>query len=1528
MRTRVRVFCDGVIEAGWLAAVIIVPLFFNIYSNRVFEPDKLSLLRSIALVMGVAWLIRVVEDWRVQRVEGAEETRGPSLWQRAKETPLVLPTLVLVLVYLVSTATSVSWKVALWGSYQRLQGTYTTLSYIVIFFLALQGLRSQRQFNRLVTVMILTSFPIALYGLIQHFGMDPLPWGGDVSRRVASNMGNAIFVAAYLIMVVPLTLSRLVENWKAAIGEFDGRDVALGVIAFVLLVAALLSGMLLRTAEGMLWVRWVALLVGVGLQVPVYLLSPAEHRPRVLTISLPLTFAFLVGFSWILELLFPPSEPDYFWLGLLASVVFVLAMTAFAYYLRKPVSRLLLLAGYFVILVAQFVTIFYTQSRGPLLGLLGGVFSYLVLLGLVKRRIWVPWLMSGAAVVVIAFLVVFNTVETPLMEKLRQTPYVGRLGKVLQTETGTGKVRVLIWEGAAQMISWHEALAYPGEEDEVDALNAVRPLIGYGPESMYVAYNRFYPPELAHYEKRNASPDRSHNETFDALVTTGGLGFLAYMLLFMGIFYYGFKWLGLIYKPWHRPAFGGLWIGGSIAGAVGAWIWRGPAYLGVGIPMGVMLGVAVYAFVALLQATRDREGQQTAEVRYSLWTLALLSAMVAHFIEIQFGIAIAATRTYFWALAAMMVAVGTRLAMQPTEVTLESLGETVPIEEQKPAPRRRRRGAAPRSAPPARSPSRDWQASLMILSVMSILILSTMLFNSITIQPDNPGLLPTIWKSLSQSKGQPLPVMLVLLLATWAMIGLIGLGNLATQKEAAGREPGDWVVAGGIFLVICLGGALVFALLHAVRLKPVTITTADASNPMANTITFYYAFVFVIMLCLGLVLAFLPSSSRPQRRWRWTGELGDIGVIALAVILPLLAGILIFATNITIVRADIFYKQGLSSEKAGQWDGAIYFYDKAVELAKEQDFYYLFLGRAYLERGKSSPAQERDLWFDESEKALLTAREVAPLNTDHSRNLSKLYLSWGSLNQGQQRTALLDNALAYSTDAVNLSPHTADVWNERAQIYLTLGDYEQALKMYEKSLDLDREYVQTYMFLGELYRSQGEQDRAVEILQQAIEANPSAVQAHTRLGQVYIEQKEWEKALETYQQAIEVAPRSVEAYSGMGYVYTQLGNLEAALQAYARATELKPRDFNNRKNLAIIYQQLGQLDNAIREATEAYELAPANQKAAMEALLVQLGQPTSASSPESTQEIQGLLAQGSTQMQAEDWAAAERTYRQVLELDTANPLAHSALAYVYAKQGRLEEAISENLAVLDLIPNDYNSLKNLAILYQQEGAIARAMAATEQALPVAPENEKAALETYLEQLQQLQGASPSAPGSGQRAGDLTPAERNGMYNAPPPMAIDPNKTYRATIVTQKGNIVLELYADRAPNTINNFVFLAREGFYDNSTFHRVIPGFMAQGGDPTGTGRGGPGYAFADEFDPTLRHDGPGMVSMANSGPNTNGSQFFITYEATPWLDDRHTVFGNVVQGMDVLGALGPRDPQENPDYQGDTVLTIVIQEE
>ena len=156
-----------------------------------------------------------------------------------------------------------------------------------------------------------------------------------------------------------------------------------------------------------------------------------------------------------------------------------------------------------------------------------------------------------------------------------------------------------------------------------------------------------------------------------------------------------------------------------------------------------------------------------------------------------------------------------------------------------------------------------------------------------------------------------------------------------------------------------------------------------------------------------------------------------------------------------------------------------------------------------------------------------------------------------------------------------------------------------------------------------------------------------------------------------------------------------------------------------------------------------------------------------------------------------------------------------------------------------------------------------------------------------------------------------------QWNSPPPLGIDVSRTYKGTIETERGTIQLELYARHAPQTVNNFIFLAREGFYDGVAFHRVIADFVIQGGDPTGSGRGGPGYKFADETKGNpLKHE-TGSLSMANAGPDTNGSQFFIAHSPQPHLDGKHTVFGKVVAGQEVVNAI----------RQGDRMLRVVIEE-
>src|SRR5215216_5464359 len=167
-----------------------------------------------------------------------------------------------------------------------------------------------------------------------------------------------------------------------------------------------------------------------------------------------------------------------------------------------------------------------------------------------------------------------------------------------------------------------------------------------------------------------------------------------------------------------------------------------------------------------------------------------------------------------------------------------------------------------------------------------------------------------------------------------------------------------------------------------------------------------------------------------------------------------------------------------------------------------------------------------------------------------------------------------------------------------------------------------------------------------------------------------------------------------------------------------------------------------------------------------------------------------------------------------------------------------------------------------------------------------------------------------------------------QYDAYPPMTIDPSKQYLATFKLAKGGeFVVQLFPDKAPKTVNSFVFLARQGFYDGVTFHRVLEGFMAQGGDPTGTGSGGPGYQFKNE-DSDLTFDKAGVVAMANAGRDTNGSQFFITFGPAPQLNGDYTIFGQVIEGMDVVNAITRRDPDQSPTFEGDAIESVMITEE
>ncbi|MFQ5569871.1 MAG: O-antigen ligase family protein [Rhodothermales bacterium] len=282
MTTRLSLFCNRIIEAGWLAALVVVPLYFNPFSSRVFEPDKIALLRSIAVIMGWAWVIKAGETWRMRGKwkRGAEQAADPpprSPGHRLALNPIVWSVVLLLACYVLATAFSILPHISLWGYFGRLQGLYTTGAYLVFFFSVLALLRAHEQAQRLITTVILVSIPMALYGILQHFGGDPLNWDRPVAERVQATMGNPVFLAAALSMAVPLTLYRLAETGRdrRAFLRLGGYLLVLGLQGACLLftqsrgpvlglAVGLLFGGLIWTLTQHRW-RWAKSIIGLSI---------------------------------------------------------------------------------------------------------------------------------------------------------------------------------------------------------------------------------------------------------------------------------------------------------------------------------------------------------------------------------------------------------------------------------------------------------------------------------------------------------------------------------------------------------------------------------------------------------------------------------------------------------------------------------------------------------------------------------------------------------------------------------------------------------------------------------------------------------------------------------------------------------------------------------------------------------------------------------------------------------------------------------------------------------------------------------------------------------------------------------------------------------------------------------------------------------------------------------------------------------------------------------------------------------------
>lgn len=1230
--TRLSALLDGILEVGWLAAIVIAPLFFNTSSNRVFEPDKLSVVRSIAFVMAAAWLLRLVEEWAGRRRESGQAS---PLLRIGWRTPMVLPTLFTAVVYLVSAAFSVSRFVSFFGSYVRLQGTFTTLSYAVIFLIILDRMRTPAQVDRFITTLILNSLPIALYGFVQHSGRDPLPWLGDVTQRVASNMGNPIFVAAYMIMVVPPTLARIVDSFRSILTDAHAGTLdVLRAAAYIFSLLVQLISIWYSGSRGPL----MGLVVGLSVWglLGLLALQRAAQREQPFDLKeiwrdLGLGAAFALGslaaagavavvFYFVSGVIAPPGSGLSKWVAAIAAVVALLAVWM----------------------------AFIVNRRG-------------------WRWLWISALMF--AVLFVAGFLAINLVQ-PVREWSRQQPWLGRLEDVLQHESGTGMVRSLMWGQMLELILPHDPLEYPPtiEDDPLasaedlewraDPFNALRPLVGYGPETTFVAANRFYPPLLGQYESRGASPDRAHNETLDSLVITGLLGFVAYLWLFGSLFAFGLRWLGFVSGGRWRVLLVVLLAAGSVVATAATTASLGAHFFGLAVPAGMVGGLLVYLLVRAFSLYWEAEPGPEPHPHLIL-LMAVTSAFAAHFIEIQFGIAVAATRTTFWAMMGVLVLLGLRWIADEEPVASEPV--VAPS-----AGRRRRRRAATASGRTQPTPSAlpAWLWPALGAALVGALILGTLFYDFVINREwlDDP--LRVLWRSLTvdttgDGPPQTSPGVLMFFTLSWLLAALLSIAQMV-QRGVFGAQRSDERVALLVVLTASLVAGAVFGFVFAARRAHTVIASAQVqsvegalqvSEYDAGYVAAYYLLLAFVLLLGGVALAgerrlprpwatpvgtmallaaglswavvFLGSraagvdaatrlstlalafvlgagaaagigltvyvTSPPfKRRLLGVGWLWGLGLVAALVVFA--APVISYAYNLRPVQADIIQKRGLEWEQQGQYAAAIAHYQRAMEMAPWEDQYYMFLGRTYLTYAPSAEdTAEQMQWLQAAEATFLQAQILNPLHTDHPANLARVYESWARLPAGQEHHQRLLELSSRSFEiALGLSPNNVALWNEWAFLYYDgLEDTAGYERTIEHSLSLDPDFDETWLIQGDVHMTRNELPEAAADLARALELSPDVRPQPPR---TYWHWTYYSDAL---------------AWYPYGYALLATGQTEHSIEALLEVLAREPDGayvWDCHRLLAVAYQSLGDGSNALYHAQAALQLVPEDQRPLVEQL--------------------------------------------------------------------------------------------------------------------------------------------------------------------------------------------------------------------------------------------------------------------------------------------------------------------------------------
>ena len=817
---------------------------------------------------------------------------------------------------------------------------------------------------------------------------------------------------------------------------------------------------------------------------------------------------------------------------------------------------------------------------------------------------------------------------------------------------------------------------------------------------MWLAYNRFYQPELAQWEARNRTPDRSHNETWDSLAITGGLGFLANSLLFLSIFFWALRWLGLIRSRRDAALFFSLSIGGGLLLSI-SFLALGVSagFLGVNWPTGLVLGLIAYVTLAVFIQPESQTAPD--ERRRQLLIVALFAAIIAHYVEIHFGISIVATRTYFWIIAALLLVLGMRWLV-PGSFAAEEWSAPPRSTLNPERARVERRASRSRSSRRRRqtNPSRFFSfGSVPATALPDLLVLWTVAFLFVRDMQGSTNALSILFRSLTMidtgqgpSGGSPV---FWLIAFTLLIAAVLGTSASILQRPAPGlsrpeanppsgpkraravTESGGmpnslqtWLRSLGLYGLSLLLGWLLFGLLFALRL--LRNRTFDDIGQLLEQIAGHYSFFTwtVLLWCLGagLLIAWRPNA---DRRRTSTGK--TLAAAGGALLASAVAFLIVSNVNIAQVRADVYYKQGQIYDNAGNWEVSADLYRRALAVRPAEDYYMLFYGRSLLAKVSDAPVQgshfqPADLTLTDAlgiegfelqqmgkedllryaEVVLQRAQVVNPLNTDHAANLARLYRNWSDqVDDPQTRLDFLESSLQHYEAALTLSPNAAHLWNEKGNALALLERMEEAEETLQHSLTLDDRYGTTYVLLAELYRRM---DSA-------------------------------EQAMETLRSGLDSLPGDLHLLSQLGVAQSQAGDLEGSLATNLQLIDIDQNNLGTLRNLLILHIQLGRHEEAILWADRVVDLL-----------------------------------------------------KNDLEAHRGNTDIYNLLADVYHESGRLTDAAAQLQVLFQLAPTDYRTPLRLADLQKELGNLDQALHFGQRALALAPEDRKPDIQAFIDSL--------------------------------------------------------------------------------------------------------------------------------------------------------------------------------------------------